>query len=186
MKINKGLLGSLLSSLSGRDRKLLTIFALLASQRVQTRAERELAEYSRGKLERILGRSNMEKLFMSGKESTNDLFNALGKLNSLGVTRSQMIEKMSKFNKEKLNKMSPVDEKSPTNEPDSQEYAVYNCPKCGFTIDAVKELPLMNCIKCGTKMIGLTREEYHKKSGFKGFNEVDETGPVPRPPRVVP
>jgi len=186
--IRKSIIAQILSALSPQERKLVLILGLLTSQRVKTRAESELQAYSRERLERLNRGNNMEKNMRLDKLSV--ILNELGKLNAAGLTREQIVKrlesKIHELRQEIMQKTDAVDPKKPTNEPDTQDIAFYHCPKCKFTVDAMKDLPAgMECVKCGGKMEGLTREELANKDS-KNTNLVDEAGPMPRPPKVKP
>lgn len=180
--LRKSIISQILSALSPQERKLVLILGLLTSQRVKTRAETELQTYSREKLERLGRNNNMEKGSM---DNLNVILNELGRLNAMGLTRNEIVKRLRGTIND-MKKIDAVDPKKPTNEPDTQDIAFYHCPKCKFTVDAMKDLPAgMECVKCGGKMEALTREELANKDS-KNTNLVDEAGPVPRPPRVKP
>ena len=185
--LNKGLLEALFGSLSPRERHMLLIAALIANKKMKTRGEQELRRYSEEKrmMDKAIG-GNMEK-FMS--DNIGGVIDELGRLNSLGLNRSEIIKRIAENAKKNISKLA-TDGVKQTNEPDVPEFAYFKCGTCGFTIDAVSDLPAnRECARCGAKpMVGINWNEYHTKNNYKGFNEVtDENAKkLPEPPKVKP
>lgn len=183
-----GILSNIVESLSGSERKLLVLLGLIASKKIKTRGESEIQDYvseKYGKVDRAL-RNKLEKTAMS-RDFQNLVRNSVGMMNSRGLTKGDILKRVNKVNNN-LQKMIVPDPSKETFEPDEQEFVVYACPSCGFTVDADKDLPpsKLKCRLCETKMVGVKREDFQDKDNFDGFNEMDETEDPPHKPRVKP
>ena len=183
-----GLLSSIVGALSPTERRLLVILGMIASKKVKTRAEREIGDYVEQEGARVgkSSRERLEKLAMD-KNVQSEIINQLGLMNAKGLTKGQILAKVEEYRQKQIQKMS-TSGIAQTNAPDQQEFAVYSCPTCGFTVDAEKAVPpsKLKCPLCETTMRGLRREEFHEKNNAKGFNQVDEAADMPEPPKVKP
>jgi len=181
-----GILSSILSTLSPTERKLLVLLGLMASKKVKTKGEREIREYTDESYEKIdrAGTDRLEKRTME-KRTVNAIRDALGKINASKLTVSQIKKRVENY-VSKMEKMSADGGVAQTNQPEQQEFSVYSCPTCGFTVDASKEvLPgKLKCPICETVMRGLKRSEFHTKNNATGFNTVDEAADIPETPKV--
>lgn len=182
-KIKKGILSNLLGQMSPGERKLVLILGLLENAKIPTRAERDIQAGLRERPDRRF--EDMEAsdikvrkaLVLLSKRSNNEIIDAVAKMNSLGLTKQQMLEAVNKLRKrQNLNKIAEPAISDMTNKPDSQKFAIFTCDTCDFTIDATQDLEDQDlvCARCGGDMIGITREEWQNKSRDTGFNEGTE------------
>jgi hypothetical protein len=177
--IRKGVLRHL-ANLSPLERKLLIILGLIQSRKIKTKGEEDVQEFLREKSQKVSASAfnDLEKLAMN-KHAQNEIRNAIGKITSMGLTKKDIQNHLGEMSG-RLKKLAVTAAQDTDYPPETQEFAVYNCPSCGFTIDALQDLPpeKLTCRYCGTKMRGLTREEFQNKAGYdKEFNtDEEETG----------
>jgi predicted RNA-binding Zn-ribbon protein involved in translation (DUF1610 family) len=195
-KLNKGILGSLLGSMNPNERRLLLIMGLLQNAAIPTKGETSIREAIKDRKRRRY--EDMEAadelkvrkvLIQLSKRSNNEIVNAVSKMNSLGLTKQQMLDAVQGL-KSRMKKVSESAISEVTNKPDPQQFAVMTCDSCDFTIDATKDIEEcdMVCPRCGGDMIGITRDKFHEKSVEEGFNDgtelfnpaEDEKGSTPK------
>jgi len=181
-KLNKGLLGSILNSMNPNERRLLLIMGLLQNAAIPTSGETSIREAIKDRKRRRY--EDMEAadelkvrkvLIQLSKRNNNEIVEAVSKMNSLGLTKQQMLDAVQNI-KKRMRKVSEAAISDVTNKPDPQKFAVMTCDSCDFTIDATKDIEEcdMVCPRCGGDMIGITRDQFHTKSVEEGFNDGTE------------
>lgn len=181
-KLNKGIFGSILSSMNDNERRLLLIMGLLQNAAIPTSGETSIRQAiknrSRRRYEDMEAADELKvqkALIQISKRGNNEIVDAVSKMNSLGLTKQQMLDAIQGLRK-RMKKVAEPALSAVTNKPDPQKYAIITCDSCDFTIDAVKDIEEcdMICPRCGGDMIGITRDQFHRKSVEEGFNEGTE------------
>ena len=182
VKLSKGILGSLLGAMNPNERRLLLIMGLLQNASTPTSGETSIRQTIRDRKRRRY--EDMEAadelkvrkaLIQMSKRSNNEIVEAVSKMNSLGLTKQQMLDAVQSL-KKRMRKVAEPALSAVTNKPDPQQFAVMTCDSCDFTIDATKDIEEceMVCPRCGGEMIGITRDQFHTKSVEEGFNDGTE------------